>query len=58
MSERQTSNFHPGDNRAELQQMRGIVNSLVNIVMEMEGYEEEFEGLVPAQLLDNCEMYN
>jgi hypothetical protein len=44
--------------KAELQQMRSIVNSLVNIVMEMEGLDEDVWGLLPDHLLDNFDMYN
>jgi hypothetical protein len=43
--------------RAELKQMQSIVNSLVNIVIDMEGLDEDYELAVPEHL-ENYPMYN
>lgn len=42
--------------RAELRQMQSIVNSLVNIVMDIEEMEGEGEIIIPDP--DNFSMYN
>lgn len=43
--------------RAELKQMQSIVNSLVNIVIDMEGLDEDYDLAVPEHL-ENYPMYN
>lgn len=43
--------------RLELQQMRNIVNSLVNIIIEVEGMDEDSDILLPDNP-DNFLMYN
>ncbi|MCK4758085.1 MAG: hypothetical protein KAS67_06525 [Thermoplasmata archaeon] len=43
--------------RAELQQMRTIVNSLVNIIVDVEGLDEETEMFIPDSS-ENYLMYN
>ena len=43
--------------RLELQQMRNIVNSLVNIIIEVEGMDEDSDLLLPENP-DNFLMYN
>ena len=43
--------------RHELQQMRNIVNSLVNIIIEVEGMDEDSDLLLPDNP-DNYLMYN
>jgi len=43
--------------RAELKQMQGIVNSLVNIVIDMEGLDEDYDLAVPEHM-ENYPMYN
>jgi hypothetical protein len=42
--------------RAELRQMQNIVNSLVNIVMDIEDLDGEGEIIIPDP--DNFSMYN
>jgi hypothetical protein len=42
--------------RAELRQMQSIVNSLVNIVMDIEDLDGEGEIIIPDP--DNFSMYN
>ena len=43
--------------RAELKQMQSIVNSLVNMVIDMEGLDEEYEIAMPEHG-ENYPMYN
>ena len=43
--------------RAELQQMRNIVNSLVSIIIDVEGMDEETEMFLPDSS-ENYLMYN
>ncbi len=44
--------------RAEMQQMRNIVNSLVSIIIEIEGGDEESEMFLPDGAENNYLMYN
>ncbi len=43
--------------RAEMQQMRNIVNSLVSIIIDVEGLDEDTEMFLPDST-DNYLMYN
>ena len=43
--------------RAEMQQMRNIVNSLVSIIIDIEGMDEETEMFLPDSS-ENFLMYN
>ncbi len=43
--------------RAELQQMRNIVNSLVSIIIDVEGMDEDTEMFLPDST-ENYLMYN
>ncbi|MCK5038141.1 MAG: hypothetical protein KAS16_03480 [Thermoplasmata archaeon] len=43
--------------RAEMQQMRNIVNSLVSIIIDVEGMDEETEMFLPDST-ENFLMYN
>ena len=43
--------------RAEMQQMRNIVNSLVSIIIDVEGMDEDTEMFLPDST-ENFLMYN
>jgi len=43
--------------RAEMQQMRNIVNSLVSIIIDVEGMDEDTEMFLPDST-ENYLMYN